>query len=343
MATTWPKALNTTAGPLGDGATSNLSTTREPQFVVHGTRLYYPAVTTTALASFPTGSVGAGCLDLLTQTNCSYVPLQGLTDTPGALNVNGLGGFVRSGNNAYGVSTAGQVLCFRLTSRKACPNQPFTTGVPANPVAAEAGRGPSDYFGALNVIDKNRVFIAATNPTSLSCVDTKHHRPCQGWETAKRVGTTRSLLADAVYPAYTTKGQVEGICVTTATDDPTDNTTTDCFRPDGRPLHPTVGSIFPTTGTIAVIMNPTTLTHDGNPRSYFPYSTSDQTYTGHTLCHDWATRTRCTGFPPAAGHPTVNAGRTYDYNYTPNRGCLLGLGDSGWLFSINPTTGTTPC
>lgn len=45
--TTWPKPLNTSAGPLGSGNTGNLATTEVVQSVVEGKLVRYPAVTTT--------------------------------------------------------------------------------------------------------------------------------------------------------------------------------------------------------------------------------------------------------------------------------------------------------
>lgn len=140
--TTWPKPLNTAAGPLGSGATGDLATTQLPEDVLdpylHGI-LYYPVVTTAALPGYPGGAIGVGCLNMQAQANCPFTPLAPLTNVAGTSNVNGLTGFVASGSDLYGAATDGQEVCFSMITHRACPGQPYPASTPpptTTPVSA---------------------------------------------------------------------------------------------------------------------------------------------------------------------------------------------------------------
>ncbi len=342
-ATSWPKPLNTAAGPLGAGATGDISTTREPLFVLSGSTLYYPAITQTALSGFPNGSVGVGCVNLATQADCAYVPLQGLTNIPGGTNVNGLTGFVQSGTKLYGVSTTGQVLCFDTATGSACAGQPYTGNVPVNPVSASAGAAPADYFGTMAVVG-GKVYITATDPPSVTCFDPTTNAACTGW-TPQSVGNSNSIFADALFGDYSSTGAVSGVCVSAGNINTSTNVVINCFNTSGGAIGTPsfLRSIYPTGHAISIAMNPLTTTVGGHLRSYFPFSTSDHAYVGQTLCFDWNTQARCTGFPTPTSHAGVNGGSTFDYGYAYDGTCLLAVGDTGWLFTIDPNTGATPC
>jgi uncharacterized repeat protein (TIGR01451 family) len=89
--------------------------------------------------------------------------------------------------------------------------------------------------------------------------------------------------------------------------------------------------------------NPETVTADGGTRSYFPVWGGG--VPGATVCHDWTHAAPCAGFPAPALHPGVNGGNTrdYGYSYDATTRCLIGLGDAGVLFSLDPASGATPC
>ncbi|MEV5508451.1 hypothetical protein [Streptomyces orinoci] len=340
--TAWPKPLNTWESPLGDPPTGNISTTREPLFVHLGSLLFYPALTTSSLPGFPHGSVGVGCVDLARQANCTYFPLQRLTNIPGTANVNGLTGLVLNNAKLYGVSTTGQVLCLDTTTLGPCTGQPYSTGIPADNAAA--GTGPYDYSGTMTAVN-GKIYVSSTNPLVLNCFDPSTNTACAGWTTPKPIGNSHSSLADAVYTDYDNTGTAVGTCASVGNADTSTNAVVNCFDFNGNPVSPpgTLGAIYPTGHAAGITMNPTTVTVGGDLRSYFPFWTLDVGYAGQTLCFDWNTQTTCGGFPNPDSHPTVNAGRTLDYGYDYDGTCLFGLGDAGWLFTIDPNTGNTPC
>jgi hypothetical protein len=351
-ATTWPKSLNLTSGPLGTGNTGNLATTETPQYVRGSSVniLYYPVVTSTAVTGFPNGSVGAGCLNLLTQSNCGYTPLAALTNTAGQANVNGLTGFVQVGANAYGTLTTGQEVCFAVATAAPCAGQPYTTDSP--PSNDAAGIGPSDYFGTTTAIN-SRVYIASNGPDSrtrtphpptISCFDPATNAPCTGW-TPKVISDPNSYLTLSLSPLNNTSGTATGICAVTG------RTTTaapsvNCWDPVTGAIVPppaNLTGLFPAGSARSVIFQAVTANVGGNIRTYWPMYSEDHTRPGTTLCYNWTSGAPCGVYP--INHPTVNGGDTHDYGYVyaSDTGCMYGAGDPGYLFSFYSTTGVAGC
>jgi hypothetical protein len=327
----WPRPLNTTPGPLGSGATGDIMTTLTPQYVFdpgHPGQVFYPAVTTT--------TVGVACLDMDAQANCGYYPLENTGGSPSS--VNSLGGVVATGGNLYGVDTKGQVLCMTIASRTPCAGQPYAAIVA--PTQNTPGCTTCLYYGAMTVAD-GRVYASSSMgglPTTMGCFDPATQTNCTGWTSPiAALGSSGSFSYD-IFDSYDRTGTVNGVC-TTLVSSPT---TTDCVTLAGFPLAaPTGASVLPAG---AYTFNPETITApDGDLQSYF--GSWNGGLAGGTTCWDWNTGAPCANFPALLTHPGVNGGATrdYGYDYDTTTQCLLGLGDAGYLFSEDPTTGTSPC
>jgi hypothetical protein len=240
---------------------------------------------------------------------------------------------VQNGGNLYGVVTSGAVTCLTIATLSPCAGQPYAPIVPSS----------SDFYvyGAMTVA-AGKVFASISTPNtgaqpSLGCFDPATATPCAGWAAPKATGPAGNFTYNA-YTAFGTNGAPTGAC--SSTNGPTDVTT--CFAIDGSPL------AAPSTATglasNVIVFNPEVVTDaNGHLRSYLAIWGGP--YVGATLCHDWTTAAPCAGLPVPITHPTVNGGNTRDYGYTfdPPTGCLIGLGDAGVLFSMDPATGSSPC
>ncbi|WP_439678492.1 DUF7617 domain-containing protein [Embleya sp. MST-111070] len=333
----WPRPLNTTPGPLGSGATGDIGSPLTPQYVLdplHPDQLLYPAVTTTA--------VGVGCLDLATHANCGFAPLATMGGSPSS--ANNVAGLVRVGDNLYGVANTGQVLCLTLATRTPCAGQPYAPIVAAN---HDLPNTPSAlYLGGLTTVG-NRVFASSSpqgggstvsGPPALGCFDTTTAATCAGWTTAHTAGPSSAYYTYDAFASYDTAGHADGVC-TSASGGP--NVLTTCYGLDGS-THAAPATLSSLGGN-TLTFSPETVTTPAGTRSYFPAWGGG--LAGGTICHDWTLAAPCAGFPLPATHPGVNGGATRDYGYTydATSRCLIGLGDAGYLFSLDPTTGASPC
>ncbi|MGK3208054.1 DUF7617 domain-containing protein [Amycolatopsis sp. MEPSY49] len=321
----WPKVLNTAPGPLGTLGAGDIASTMVEQYVrdpAAPAKVYYPAVTAS--------SVGVGCLDLAAAANCGY---SALSPTGGSPPVSSIGGFVAVGGNLYGIVSSGAVVCWTMATQSACGGQPYAPIVPAV-------NQPYVYGGVTVVAGK--VFASTSNPgtgqqPSLGCFDPATATACANWASPRPAGPPGNFTYND-YTAFDASGAPVGACTTT-TGNP-DVTT--CYALDGSALAAPPGPAALPAGVYAfppeVVTDPA-----GHVRSYLPIWNGG--YAGAALCHDWTTGTACAGLPGPISHPTVNGGATrdYGYSYDPPSGCLIGLGDAGVLFSMDPTTGATPC
>jgi hypothetical protein len=331
----WPKPLNTAPGPLGSGSTSDISTTLTEQYVLDPDRsgvVYYPALTA--------GAAGVGCLDLGARANCGFFPLVDRGGSPSS--VNGLAGLVATGGNLYGIATTGQVLCLSMATRTACAGQPYAPIVPPN--NDQPGAGHSDYLGAMAVAG-GKIFASSSplgsstgsHPPVLGCFDPGAHDSCAGWSTPHTIAGAGTYTYNA-YAAYDTGGNADGVCATTSGGPPQ----AACFAFDGSALAAPGGFGSLPAGVLTFTPDTFTTT-DGHLRSYF--GVWGGSVAGATVCHDWTAAAPCAGFPAPAPHPGVNGGQTRDYGYAHDATseCMYGLGDAGVLFSLDPTTGKSPC
>ncbi|MDQ7805468.1 hypothetical protein Q5425_17100 [Amycolatopsis sp. A133] len=322
----WPKVLNTAPGPLGTLGAGDIATTMVEQYVrdpASPAKVYYPAVTA--------ASVGVACLDMAAAANCGYWSLAAIGGSPA---VSGLTGFVETGGNLYGLVTSGAVVCWTIATQSACGGQPYA------PIAPPISGNPYVY-GALDVI-AGKVFASSSNPgtaqqPSLGCFDPATATACAGWATWRPTGPAGNFTYNA-YTAFNAAGAPVGVCSSTTGGT---NVTT-CYAVDGSALPAPPGAAALPAGTY--VFNPEVVTDpSGHVRSYLPVWNGG--IAGAALCHDWTTGAACAGLPARITHPSVNGGATRDYGYAydPPTGCLIGLGDAGVLFSMDPATGATPC
>ncbi|MFD4669791.1 hypothetical protein ACFWNN_08650 [Lentzea sp. NPDC058450] len=317
----WPKPLNTTPGPFGSGNTGDITSPLTPQYVrdtVNPARVYYSAVTAS--------SIGVGCLDLAAPGNCGYWPLMNRSAQTFEM-----AGFVQIGGNLYGVANSGQVLCWTPSTQTACGGQPYA---PIVPFTNHGGY----YLGALAVAG-GKLFASSSlavgsGTPMMACFDPGTADRCAGWPAPKQLAPTGNYSYNA-FTAYSTTGQETGACASTAG---ATNVTT-CFAVDGSPL----ANGFTGLESNTWVFTPEVVRTGDRVRSYFGIWNGP--YIGATLCHDWSTGTACAGVPSRIYHPGVNGGHTRDYGYAYDAptGCLIGLGDAGVLFSMDPDTGASPC
>ncbi len=329
----WPKPLNAAPGAFGSGATADLSSTLTEQYVFDPDRagvVYYPALSS--------ASVGVGCLDLAARENCGFFPLVARGGSPSS--VNGLGGIVTQGGDLYAVASTGQVLCLVMATRTPCAGQPYAPIV--SPNNDQPGIGHSDYLGAMTVGD-GKIYASSSPNTSstgahapvLGCFDPATHAACAGFSSPWPLGATGNYTYNA-YLGYDTAGHADGVCATVVTGG---SPSTTCYGFSGSPhAAPALGTL---PSGVLTFTPETYAGTDGHTRSYM--GMWGGAVAGATVCYDWTTAAPCPGFP--AYHPGVNGGQTRDYGYANDTtsGCMYGLGDAGVLFSLDPTTGASPC
>lgn len=284
-------------------------------------KVYYPAVTA--------ASVGVGCLDLAAAANCGY---WALSPTGGSPAVSSITGLVQSGGNLYGIVSSGAVVCWTIATQSACSGQPYAPIVPA---AAQPY-----VYGAMTLV-AGKVFASTSSPgtaqqPSLGCFDPATATACAGWASSRPTGPAGNYTYNG-YTAFDTAGAAVGACSSTSGG----TTVTTCYALDGSALPAPPITALPAG---VIFFNPEVVTDpNGHVRSYLPIWGGP--YVGAALCHDWTTASACAGLPGPITHPSANGGVTRDYGYTydPPSGCLIGLGDAGVLFSMDPATGATPC
>ncbi|MFD0402196.1 hypothetical protein ACFVHI_29420, partial [Kitasatospora sp. NPDC127121] len=340
----WPQPLNSAA--VG-GTSGDLGSTRTPTYVQSGSKLYYAAVSRVTFAE-----IGVGCIDLQAQKSCGFVPLQ-----TGSGSV--VGGVVEAPNGlVYAVSGTGEILCYDPTANASCGT--FSIGLPPN-----EGQGgfTGDYSGTMTVIN-GKIYVSdnepVPNPTVMSCFDPTTNAACTGWTTPKVLVTPTAggaARADNVFATYDSAGTAIGVCsvvggVLAETNPPVG--TVVCFDFVGNPIAAAPGlQTLVSTNVASGESNfqiPLTITApNGHLDTEFPY----WIYLGNTptlnsteYCYDWTTQSPCGSFGNAGvvnGPPNVDGGYTSPYGFAYDGQCKYSLGDVGFLFSMDPTTGASPC
>ncbi|MFD8484080.1 hypothetical protein [Kitasatospora sp. NPDC059673] len=340
----WPRALNSSE----PGATTgDLGSTRTPTYVQLGSKLYYAAVSRVESAL-----IGVGCIDLQAQASCGFTALQ----TGEGLVV---GGVVQAPNqHIYAVSGTGEILCYDAVANTSCGT--FNIGLPPN----EGQVVPSgDYAGIMRTIE-GKIYVTdnqlAPLPTVMSCFDPSTNAACAGWATPRIVATPlddEPARADNVFEMYNAAGTITGVCtivggfyqgVTPAVG------TVECFDLTGNPIAapPGLSTLVSTNLSLgeANFQVPLTITAlNGHLETEFPfwiYRGITPTLNSTSYCYDWTTQSPCAQYGANGivnGPPNVNGGNTSPYGYAYDGQCKYSLGDTGYLFSIDPVTGASPC
>lgn len=93
----------------------------------------------------------------------------------------------------------------------------------------------------------------------------------------------------------------------------------------------------------------TTNNSAGDLITVFPFTRfTSSVDSGGGGCYNWTTGDECAGWGSNTDGETtwssINSGNTRDYGYAVDEtGCLLGLGDAGWLWSFSADDGSVPC
>ncbi|MGW7447104.1 DUF7617 domain-containing protein [Kitasatospora sp. NPDC054795] len=341
---TWPQALNSS---VAGATTGDLGSTRTPTYVLLGSKLYYAAISRTTL-----GVIGVGCIDLQAQSSCGFTALQTGTGLV-------VGGVVQAPNQLiHAVSGTGEILCYDPVANASCGT--FGIGLPPNEgQVAFSG----DYAGIMRVID-GKIYVTdntpAPLPTVMSCFDPSTNAACTGWATPKTVVTPvggAPARADNVFEMYDPAGTVTGVCTAVGgvyqeVNPPVG--TVVCFDLTGNPVAAPPGlqtllstNVAPGEANFQV---PLTITApNGHLETEFPlwiYQGTTPTLNSTEYCYDWNTQAPCTQYGTNGvvnGPPNVNGGNTSPYGFAYDGQCKYSLGDTGYLFSIDPVTGASPC
>ena len=267
---------------------------------------------------------------------------------------NGIGGVVQANGLIYAVSTTGEVLCFNPVDGTACSGFPFNIGLPLD--FGTTDRTNFGYLGTMHSIN-GQIYITDVDTgqkATISCFDPVNKAKCTGWATPKPLGSPQ-LVAN-IFTAFDAASQPIGVCSIVDWLDPRSGTVL-CFHFDGSslPVPPGLQALVSTnviTGGYNVFANPlSTTAPNGDLESFFPFwsvtAAPPFTRASATYCYDWTTQARCTTFGTNGilnGPPDVNKGDPRPYGYASDgNGCLYGLGDAGYLFSFDATTGASPC
>ncbi|MFF0393315.1 LPXTG cell wall anchor domain-containing protein [Kitasatospora sp. NPDC004615] len=340
----WPQALNSS---VPGTTTGDLGSTRTPTYVQIGSKLYYAAISrdTSAL-------IGVGCIDLQAQASCGFTPLQ----TGEGLVV---GGVVQAPNqHLYAVSGTGEILCYDAAANVPCGT--FDIGLPPNEGQVSFS---GDYAGIMRTIE-GKIYVTdnqlAPLPTVMSCFDPSTNAACAGWPTPKIVATPTTdepARADNVFEMYDAAGTVTGVCTIVGGFYQAVNPavgTVECFDLTGNPIAapPGLSALVSTNLALgeANFQVPLTITApNGHLETEFPfwiYRGITPTLNSTSYCYDWNIQGPCAQYGADGvldGPPNVNGGNTSPYGYAYDGQCKYGLGDTGYLFSIDPVTGASPC
>ncbi|MDH6119726.1 hypothetical protein ABH930_004487 [Kitasatospora sp. GAS204A] len=338
----WPQPMNSSAvGAL----TGDVGSSLDPKFVVIGSKLYYPGVSSASGST----KIGVGCLDLQAQQSCGFTPLQTAVAGAGG---NAVSGVVQTPNGKmYVFSSNGQILCFDPSSNGACGV--FGIGMPADRTASTSPT-PTGLAGTLDAI-AGKVYVTEVNATStgalIGCFDPAAGGACAGWTTPKTISTGpigSVFSAYSLFTAYSPAGTATSVCSTVAGDSGTPPTgTAVCFDFAGNPVAapPGLSTLLAANnfGASTVYMPPAVLTPPGHHlESLFPVWGG----ASNNICYDWVAQAACSSFGTGGslqGPANVHGGDTRPYGYAFDGQCAFGLGDAGYLWSMDPITGQSPC
>jgi hypothetical protein len=296
-------------------------------------------------------SVGNLCINLETQATCGYTPLTtnnaALAQQPGWHATEA----VLVGTRVYNYSSfAGEMLCFDTATDAACPGQPYP---------AEIGYGFS-VTPAINGL----IYGTAIQGQSMivRCFDPATAGACAGWAGGKLVATSPQVIGanGPRFVTYDAAGAPTGVCAgwSLGINFGPYTLAFGCFDLAGNAVSAPPNLQIPQPimyqrGRYEILEVLKITAPNGHEVSLFPLVQSSVAFgaatNGGTFCYDWTTSSPCAGFPDDLGidgfarHDNVNGGNTKDYGYAYDGQCAFGLGDAGWLFTLDPLTGASPC
>jgi hypothetical protein len=298
-------------------------------------------------------SVGNLCINLETQATCGYTPLTtnnaALVQQPGFHATEA----VLVGTRVFNYTPwAGEMLCFDTATDAACPGQPYPT---------ELGYG----FSITPAINGKIYGTAIVGNTSMRarCFDPATGGACAGWAGGKIVATSNDVIGpnNPRFVTYDASGAPTGVCAGWSLGNSVVGPygfAFGCFDLAGNPVSapPNLQLAQPSVyqlGRYEMLEVLQITAPNGHAVSFFPMIQTTFAFgsktNGGTFCYDWTTSSPCAGFPDDLGidgfarHDNVNGGNTKDYGYAYDGQCMFGLGDAGWLFTLDPVTGASPC
>jgi type IV pilus assembly protein PilY1 len=347
----YPKALLNGASGVG--------TAMWVHTVIVGTRIYYPM-------NDGDKSVGIGCFDASTDSNCAYISLATKVtgnysdQSSGNASVTGVMQVPGQPNKLY-LAQWGYLYCWNLTTSATCgaKTQILTS---AGHFDSTKDQGHADLMVAGTAAAPNTMLFALQNGW-LSCWNVANWpaTTCAAGKWPVQVTSMTSRDHNILSQYLDTSGNVIGTCATVDSGWETFTPVTKCYDTSATVL--TTPAIL-TGSAYGNYFYVSTSTQFGT-KVYYPLP-ADATKPGPvnkslgaTACWDFATSTACSGFTDAgagaitgirrwrynnAGSTTKGAvGETRDYAYTRDGNCLFGLGDSAALWSFDPGTGAAPC
>ena len=357
----YPKTLKNPAS-----AKPYLGTAMWVHTVIIGTKLYYPANDNDL-------SVGIGCWDVGTDSNCTYIPLANKVNanysdnTSGAASVAGVMQVPGQPRKLF-LAQWGYLYCWDTSTNAKCGTGAATQFLTPKTGATthfdpKQDQGHADLMVAGTATAPNTMLFALTHGW-LTCMDlgTWPATTCNGslkWplQVTSMTGHDHNILSQYLDAS----GNVIGTCATIDNGWGNFNPIVKCYDTSGTAL--TVPAIFSAPGVAGsyfYISNSVAL----GTKVYYPLPSyagagALNGSTGATACWDFATKAACAGFTDGGagavaglrrwnsanqGSKTVGVvGETRDYGYVMDGSCAYGLGDVAMLWSFDPVTGTAPC
>ena len=283
---------------------TNMNTTSTPgPGAVVGSRIY---VTLQPGGNyFQTAPLGLYCWDAAAAQPCGYVVVQRFAShsDPSA------SGPVVVGGKVYVVGDGGKLYCVDPATNLRC-------------TAISTGLLP-DLGGTYDITSHgSRVYVSRADD-KVACIDVSAGAPCPGWALPKALATGQWNVVNR----FNAQGQATGVCVVASGSGV-------CYG-DSNPASTTQIEWLSMPGWFAfdteAETGSRTLVADGN---------------AGLACWDWVTLAPCTGGDYEEGgrlsHDVGGTQLSWAYGAAFDGSCVLGLGDPGLVFSIDPK-GSSPC
>lgn len=344
---TYPRYFSSTAGTSGrvgidTPGPADIYTGTYPQSVIIGSRLFY--------AANRASDNGIGCFDLSAIQNCGYFQLGTLPKFSGGFGFNGqTDGVEQVGNKLYTLGVDTRVYCLDVSnpgSPTACAGQPYALNTGISSQLPPQNGNPGNVrlvIGNRIYTDINYFYNTPAANAKVTCFDTLTNARCAGWGALTVTPTSGNSISTALFAFPNQQGNDYAVCAAQDTASPVN-----CWSLTD------ASAVSPPPGLFAGISRPSPVRPFSvlrlNTRSYFAIHELFQPSDGLALCYDWQSQARCSGFGQngvklwdgSDGGVAINNGQTRDYGYASlGNSCLIGLGDSGVMWSFDAQTGFT--